>query len=65
MSRRRSYTQPPLYDEPCNVCPGEHGEHDPWCPNFMRGAAPGGDPSEWEPLFDLSALNPEPQKEAA
>lgn len=67
MSRRRSYTQPPMFAEPCNVCPRDDGEHEHWCPNFMQGAAPGGDPSEWERLFDLADLadNATPRREAA
>lgn len=64
MSHRRIYTQPPIFAEPCLVCPNDDGTHEPWCPNFMRGAAPGGDPSDWDRLFDISALN-EPKEEAA
>lgn len=51
MSRQR--TQPPLFPEPCPVCCyHRHGEHEPWCPQFLRGAAPGGDPAEWPSLLD-------------
>lgn len=45
--------QPPLFPEPCAVCHyPTAGEHEPWCPGFMRGAEPGGDPHEWPTLLD-------------
>lgn len=56
---RRPTTQPPLFPGPCIVCRFERtGEHHPWCPQFMRGAAAGGDPSEWPSLLD--ELDPTP-----
>lgn len=37
----------------CNRGDRVRGEikHEAWCPLFMRGPDPGGDPREWTPLF--------------
>lgn len=49
----RPVSQPPLFAVTCPVCAFRvAGEHEPWCPQFLRGAEPGGDPSEWPSLFD-------------
>jgi hypothetical protein len=58
VSRR---TQPPLFEEPCLVCRyAVPGEHEPYCPAFMRGAEPGGDPAEWPTLLDAIEETPAP-----
>jgi len=30
-------------------------KHEPWCPHFMRGPDPGGDPAEWPRLGDTQS----------
>lgn len=43
--------------EPCPMCAASvtdrYGDvkHQPWCPHFLRGPDPGGDPAEWPTLF--------------
>lgn len=46
-------TQPPLYPVPCIVCSyPTRGEHEPWCPQFLRGEA--------DDAGEQLALAPEP-----
>jgi hypothetical protein len=46
---------------PCIVCSfARSGEHEPWCPHFMRGPDPGGDPAEWPTLLELLEPAEEP-----
>jgi hypothetical protein len=52
-------------EPPCPVCRrNDHDragnvKHEAWCPHFLRGPDPGGDPYEWPSLLD-AVITPNP-----